>query len=95
MNRSVMCRVDCYALPDKLGKTGDARARGETRRRPWCFRDLRNRMLDVFIDAARIAAEGAEDLAALKVAVAAFEGCELKRGAKDDRVCRRATRRRG
>ncbi len=73
--------VDCYALPDKLGRpetpaleVKPGAARGVSRpEKPDAGR---------FIDAARIAAEGAEDLAALKVAVAAFEGCELKRGAK-------------
>ena len=71
--------VDRYAVPDKLGRPETRRARGK----PGAARGARprNRMLDV-LSRGPNAAEGAEDLAALKVAVAAFEGCELKRGAK-------------
>ncbi len=73
--------VDCYALPDKLGKPDMPTPEVKSASAPAVVHADKPDA-GRFIGAARAAAEGAADLAALKAAVEAFEGCELKRGAK-------------
>lgn len=74
--------VDCYGLPEALAKP--ARPAPEVKSANAALAIARPAKPDAgrFIDAARFAAEAAADLAGLHAALRAFQGCELKRGAK-------------